>query len=215
VNQLTYEGTASALSWAVLLPPGWTFASSTATDTFAAPVPGQTDLLEWAWASIPPSTVEFRYTVNVPAGQTGTRELVALAGVRNGASLQFLAQPDPLVVALIATHSADVDRNYRISLLELTRVIELYNTRNGTSRTGAYAVAAAVTEDGFEPAPARLGSAVVTLTRYHSGDSNRDGKLGLLELTRVIELYNYRSGSSRTGQYKVKSGTEDGFDPGP
>jgi hypothetical protein len=215
VNQLTYEGTASALSWAVLLPPGWTFASSTAADTSAAPVPGQTDLLEWAWSSIPPSTVEFRYTVNVPAGQTGPRELVALAGVRNGASLQFLAQPDPLVVAEIATHSADVDRNYRISLLELTRVIELYNTRNGTSRTGAYAVAAAATEDGFEPAPARLASAAVTLARYHSGDSNRDGKLGLLELTRVIELYNYRSGTSRTGQYKVKSGTEDGFDPGP
>jgi alpha-tubulin suppressor-like RCC1 family protein len=215
VNQLTYEGTASALSWAVLLPPGWTFASSTAADTSAAPVPGQTDLLEWAWSSIPPSTVEFRYTVNVPAGQTGPRELVALAGVRNGASLQFLAQPDPLVVTEVATHSADVDRNYRISLLELTRVIELYNTRNGTSRTGAYAVAAAVTEDGFEPAPTRLASAVVTLVRYHSGDSNRDGKLGLLELTRVIELYNYRSGTSRTGQYKVKSGTEDGFDPGP
>jgi hypothetical protein len=108
-----------------------------------------------------------------------------------------------------------VDRNYRISLLELTRVIELYNTRNGTSRTGAYAVAAAVTEDGFEPAPTRLASAVVTLVRYHSGDSNRDGKLGLLELTRVIELYNYRVGGVRTGQYKVKFGTEDGFDPGP
>jgi hypothetical protein len=214
-NVLTYSGTASALSWAVLLPPGWTFASSTATDTSAAPLPGQTDLVEWAWAVIPPSPVAFTYTVNVPAGQTGPRELVALAGVRNGTSLQFLAQPDPLVVTEVATHNADTDRNYRISLLELTRVIELYNTRNGTSRTGAYAVAAAATEDGFEPAPARLASATVTLARYHSGDSNRDGKLGLLELTRVIELYNYRSGSSRTGQYKVKSGTEDGFDPGP
>jgi hypothetical protein len=49
----------------------------------------------------------------------------------------------------------------------------------------------------------------------HTADTNRDGRIGLLELTRVIELYNYRSGGSRTGQYKPKSGTEDGFDPGP
>jgi hypothetical protein len=56
---------------------------------------------------------------------------------------------------------------------------------------------------------------VASLTRHHAADSNRDGKISLLELTRVIELYNYRSGTSRTGQYKVKSGTEDGFDPGP
>ena len=58
-------------------------------------------------------------------------------------------------------------------------------------------------------------SASVTLTRYHSADSDRDGKLSLFELTRVIELYNYRSGTTRTGQYHVQAGTEDGFAPGP
>jgi len=31
----------------------------------------------------------------------------------------------------------------------------------------------------------------------------------------VIELYNYRSGTTRTGQYKPQAGTEDGFTPGP
>jgi hypothetical protein len=55
----------------------------------------------------------------------------------------------------------------------------------------------------------------VALGRYHSADTNRDGKLGLFELTRVIELYNTRSSGSRTGQYKVRAGSEDGFDPGP
>jgi len=35
-----------------------------------------------------------------------------------------------------------------------------------------------------------------------------------LELTHVIELYNYRSGTSRTGQYHVPAGAEDGFAPG-
>jgi hypothetical protein len=76
-------------------------------------------------------------------------------------------------------------------------------------------LAIAATEDGFEPAPSRIQTAVVALARYHTADTNRDGRIGLLELTRVIELYNYRSGGSRTGQYKPKSGTEDGFDPGP
>jgi len=52
---------------------------------------------------------------------------------------------------------------------------------------------------------------------YHSADTNHDGKLSLLELTRVIELYNYRVGTSRTGQYHVQTSppTEDGFAPGP
>jgi hypothetical protein len=31
----------------------------------------------------------------------------------------------------------------------------------------------------------------------------------------VIELFNTRAGSQRTGQYHVQAGTEDGFAPGP
>ena len=50
---------------------------------------------------------------------------------------------------------------------------------------------------------------------YHSADTDHNGKLSLLELTRVIELYNTRVGTSRTGQYHVQAGTEDGFAPGP
>jgi hypothetical protein len=56
---------------------------------------------------------------------------------------------------------------------------------------------------------------VLRSASLHTADTNRDGRIGLLELTRVIELYNYRSGGSRTGQYRVRAGTEDGFDPGP
>lgn len=37
----------------------------------------------------------------------------------------------------------------------------------------------------------------------------------LFELTRVIELYNTRSGTTRTGRYHVQAGTEDGFAAGP
>ena len=85
----------------------------------------------------------------------------------------------------------------------------------GTTRTGAYRVATTVTEDGFEIDSGRAPAAAVTLSRYHSADENRDGAITLFELTRVIELFNYRAGTSRTGQYHVQAGTEDGFAPGP
>ncbi|MEN9637793.1 MAG: hypothetical protein RL077_6197, partial [Verrucomicrobiota bacterium] len=113
-------------------------------------------------------------------------------------------------------HSADTDRNFQISLLELIRVIELYNVELNSFRTGAYKVDL-FGEDGFSADPGRAPSAVVSLTRYHSADSNRDGKLNLFELTRVIELYNTRSGTSRTGEYRntlpTETTTEDGFYP--
>ncbi len=214
-NTLTYAPTATALSWAVLLPANWTFVSAAGSAGDVGPRAGDGNLLEWAWSSVPASPVTFSYTVNVPAGQAGTKELVALVGVRNGASLQFLARPDPLLVEPMPAHSADTNRDFRISLVELTRVIELYNTRHGAMRSGSYALAATVTEDGFVADVLRAVATVVPLGRYHSADTNRDGKFGLFELTRVIELYNTRSGGSRSGQYKPKSGTEDGFEPGP
>jgi hypothetical protein len=214
-NSLFYTGTATALSWAVVLPPEWSFVGASGALADVGPRAGDRTLLEWAWSTVPPSPVTFTYTVRVPAGQSGPQDLVALVGVRNGAALQFLARPDPLRLEPVQPHSADTDRNFRISLLELTRVIELYNTRNGATRTGSYALALAATEDGFASDLIRAASVVASLARYHSGDTNRDGRIGLLELTRVIELYNTRSGGSRTGQYKVRAGTEDGFDPGP
>jgi alpha-tubulin suppressor-like RCC1 family protein len=214
-SSLSYTGTPSALSWTVLLPAGWTFGTASNAGAAVAPVAGQTEVIDWAWSEIPASPVTFSYTLNVPAGQTAAAELVALAGVRGTVTQQFLAQPDPLSLSRLVTHLADTDRNFRIGLLELTRVIELYNTRSGSVRTGAYAVATAVTEDGFVTAPERTSGALVTLGVHHSADVDRDGKIGLLELTRVIELYNYRVAGARTGQYRVQEGTEDGFAPGP
>ena len=105
-------------------------------------------------------------------------------------------------------HTADTDHNWAISLLELTRVIELYNYRSGGQRTGEYH-AVAGTEDGFGPGP---GSHTGT---PHSADADANWHISLLELTRVIELYNYRSNGQRTGQYRAVTGTEDGFTPGP
>jgi hypothetical protein len=215
-NTITYTGTAAGLGWQVLLPTGWNYASGGGSEGDVKPSVGTTELLEWAWTTIPGSPATFTYTLNVPASTTGEKQLTALVLFRQAGSLvQFLATPDPLAVPEAPPfHSADTDGNSRLSLLELTRVIELYNTRNGTTRTGAYKVEAG-SEDGFNPEPTRASSAVVTLPKYHSADSDRNGKLSLLELTRVIELYNFRSGTTRTGQYHVQAGTEDGYAPGP
>jgi hypothetical protein len=215
-NTITYAGAAAALGWQVLLPDGWVYASSGGSDGDSKPNIGTSGLLEWAWVAMPASPVTFTYTLNVPANASGNQELAALAIMRLGGNpLQILAKPDPLIVAKAPDrHTADTNGDGKLSLLELTRVIELYNTHNGTSRTGCYAVQAG-SEDGFTPDPTRTNSTTVTLTCYHSADSDKNGRLSLLELTRVIELYNYRSGTSRTGQYHAQAGTEDGFAPGP
>ena len=51
------------------------------------------------------------------------------------------------------------------------------------------------------------------LLRHDRADTRRDGRLSLSELLRVIELYNARSGTSRTGAYWAAVGTSDGFTP--
>ncbi len=51
------------------------------------------------------------------------------------------------------------------------------------------------------------------LARYHSADTNRDAKFSLYELLRIIELYNTREGTTRTGGYRPAEDTVDGFTP--
>jgi hypothetical protein len=214
VNTITFSGGDATMGWQTLLPAGWSFAGSAGDDGDVRPTVGGTDLLEWAWTSFPVSPVRFSVTVNVPSGATGAHEIASLVSfVRSGASAQMLAKPDPLVALPVGWHSADTNRDSRISLLELLRMIELYNTRNGTNRTGAYAVNAAG-EDGFAPAFERAAGQSAVLTAYHSADTNRDGRIALLELLRVIELYNFLSDRVRTGEYRRSAQSEDGFGSG-
>ena len=70
-------------------------------------------------------------------------------------------------------------------------------------------------EDGFAPNPAQAPGQAATLGNYYTADESQNGTLSLLDLTRIIELYNTHSGTARTGQYHPQSGTEDGFAPGP
>jgi hypothetical protein len=228
-NTFTFPAGVSALGWTVTLPVGWTFATGSGAAGDIKPVAGDSGTLNWAWSNLPASPATFTYTLNVPAGTTGSQMLAATASLRlSGSPQSAVVTPTPLsIVAGLRFHSADTmgatpgtAPDNKLSLAELLRVIELYNYRSGTVRTGQYTVQSG-TEDGYTPGP---GGATITV--YHSADTigtavgtPPDGRLSLAELLRVIELYNYRAGTVRTGQYHAlragEAATEDGFAPGP
>src|SRR5207249_2937970 len=123
------------LDWEVLLPEGWSFVSSSGNEGGIKPTTGATSLLEWSWTPAPASPIAFNYTLNVPNGASGDVYIIAIAQASGPVSV--MAQPDPLAIHQIQSrHSGDTNSDFRISLLELTRIIELYNTRNSTTRTG-------------------------------------------------------------------------------
>ena len=127
-------------------------------------------------------------------------------------------------ITLVFSHTADTNGDFRMGLVELTRVLELYDTRfdtgAGTVRTGRYQIATG-TEDGFSSDVTRDPTAVVTLPTYHAADYNCNGRIERSELTRVITLYHTRydtgAGKVRTGFYKVAVGitTVDGYTTDP
>ncbi len=221
---ITYSGTPSSLKWSLLLPAGWTYASETGSGAGVAPTPGAGSLAEWTWSgALPASPITFTAVYTIAAGTTGEQALAGTLSYVSGATtLQSLGTPDPLKIQPLASHhSADWNTDLKLGLDELLLVIARYNTRNANLRTGCYDVATVspANEDGFAGAPTRAATAVVALTRYHSADTSRDARLDLVELTRVIELYNTRTNSGgspvRTGAYRVQQGTEDGFAAAP
>jgi hypothetical protein len=95
--------------------------------------------LEWSWTTVPPSPITFTYTVSTPSNETGDQVIASLVtSQKSGTTYQTLAKPDPLIIRSASMHSADANRDRRIDLVELTRVIKLYNYRAGTVRTGQY-----------------------------------------------------------------------------
>jgi hypothetical protein len=213
-NQLTHEdGTATALSWTVLLPEGWSVRAVTGPGASMLPTDGTTSLAEWQWTSPGADPIEFSYEL-VPADADRGRFQIAtlIDGTIDGEAVESMAMPDPLYLRRLGNdrHSADLDGDSRLGLSELLRVIELYNTRNGTNRTGRYRVSLG-SADMFNPDAETAAGQPAGFARFHTADTDQDASLSLSELLRVIELYNTRSGTSRTGAYRVAEGTVDGF----
>ncbi|HPO16088.1 MAG TPA: PhoPQ-activated protein PqaA family protein [Candidatus Hydrogenedentes bacterium] len=91
-------------------------------------------------------------------------------------------------------HSADQNGDHQISLSELLRIIQFYNSDGYHCETG--------TEDGYAPGP---GSQ--TCTPHDSDYNPQDWTVDLSELLRIIQFYN-------SGGYHACEGSEDGFCPG-
>lgn len=203
----------------VPIPAGWTYVSDTSTAQ-TKPEAGATGTLVWIFSTLPPSPVAFDYTLAVPAGSTDEKAISATAIVRFQSlpEVSFLLKPEPLLLSPSLYHTADTNKDWRIGVAELLRVIELYETRHEGSRTGAYRVDDTAI-DGFAPDASVAALTARSLARYHKADTNQNGTIELAELTRVVELFNTRSGAERTGAYhRWRSGDPtglDGFAPGP
>lgn len=120
-------------------------------------------------------------------------------------------------------HSADYNKNWRIDVAELSRVISFNNTAYliTGNKSSCYSVDTG-SVDGFAGDVTRDPSAPVTLSKYHSADYNLDGRIDNAELNRVTELYNYKYlnvqtvTTVRTGQYHDNCpDSQDGFGLGP
>lgn len=95
-------------------------------------------------------------------------------------------------------HSADSQADFVITLTELLRVIQFFNT-------GVFSCAEEGTEDGYTPGPGPQDCA------SHSSDyAPQDWQIDLGELLRLIQFFNTR------GYHEcLDVATEDGFCPGP
>jgi hypothetical protein len=100
-------------------------------------------------------------------------------------------------------HSADMDMNNEVSMPELLRVIQLFNTKSGKY------ICDPATEDGY----ASGDDAAMRTCLQHSADSDDDWTFSLSELLRVIQFW------SLGGYHKATPAdegfpTKDGFAPG-
>ncbi|MBT7057313.1 MAG: hypothetical protein HN976_19625, partial [Lentisphaerae bacterium] len=219
---INYTGTPSTIGWSSAIPDGWSYSSGT-DEPGTKPTFGDEGTLEWTWTTVPSSPARFSFTLAVPEGETGDVQFASLVKYRDseGGPEQAVATPTSLVVSEVLYHTADTgvletppEPNWRLSQDELMRVIQLYNYRSGPTRTGDYHRQDG-TEDGYGVGPGdQTGTAHSADTGVLEAPTEPNWRLSQDELMRVIQLYNYRSGATRTGEYRRQDRTEDGYAPG-
>ncbi len=96
--------------------------------------------------------------------------------------------------ALTGQHAVDQNGNWAISLSELLRVVQLFNSGGFHCNAG--------TEDGYAP-----GAGDQTCASYDADYAPQDWSISLSELLRIIQFFN-------SGCYHAEAGTEDGYAPG-
>ena len=130
----------------------------------------------------------------------------ASAAVRNTGTSASNAAGDPITLSVLngavtvttgpKPHSADYNKDWKISLSEVLRMVQLHNV-------GGFHCDIS-TEDGYAAGPGDQ-----SCTPHDSDYNLRDWKISLSELMRIIQFYNALEGS-----YHVHPGTEDGYAPG-
>jgi hypothetical protein len=188
----------TALTLTEQAPLDWTFDSVvSAVPPSVVPSPGATGMLEFVWPTAPSFPLTLTYRLNVPAGQSGEKAFLGQGLYRRGAGPELAVGVGPLQSILPrVNHSSDyAPANYEISLSELLRAIQFYNS-------GGYHYALG-TEDDYAP---EIGAQDGP---PHDADySPANWAIGMSELLRLIQFYN-------SGGYHVMEGTEDGFAAGP
>ena len=183
------------------LPDGW-LVTDLVNDAGAAikPAAGDGGTVSFAWITVPTFPVELAYHVSVPADATGNYAIT-------GEALYRLSDSAQLTTGLISTAvvpgvstehctTADTDHDWNISLSEVLRLVQLYNSGQfHCDATG---------EDGFAP-----GAGDQMCTLHNSDHLSPDFKIELSELLRLVQFYN-----AADSAYHVTQGTEDGFSPG-
>lgn len=149
-----------------------------------------------AWAQITASDaqgsgqIEVAVQPNAEDYQRVARLTVSGAGIST--STAIIAQTGVLGVG--PTHTADVDQDRVMDLLELLRVIQFYNSGHFHCETG--------TEDGYAP-----GAGDESCTAHAADYGPQDWAITIVELMRIIQFYN-------SGGYHNDSSSVDGFGAG-
>ena len=186
------------------LPHGWRYDGIVdGTAPTIVPASDKTGLLEFAWFPVPTFPTSFTYRAQVPAGASGD---VLLRGQGIIRTLESGERRTALVEDLIdgpgapPPHSADTSADNIITLSELLRVIQFFNS-------GGFSCAAnpEASEDGYQP-----GFEGGIFCAPHASDYQpQDWVVRLGELLRLVQFFNF-------GGYTACPDTfsEDGFCPG-
>ena len=154
------------------------------------------NVLTFVPTTVPASPFTISYDIVIDAGEpTGNIKTFENGGILlNGSVAAYFPETSFRIGS--PYHSADYSpMDWKISLTEITRVINLYKG-NGYHTD-------ATTGDGFAP-----GTGAIT-AGYHSADyAPKDGKISLTEITRIINLY-------KGNGYHADATTADGYAPGP
>ncbi len=146
-------------------------------------------LFEIVFVIDPSATAGVPLSVSEGGSDAATPDAVLVDAAMAGFSITPLANT--------GQHAADSDGDWSVSLSEILRIIQFFNSDSYHCEPG--------TEDGYAPS---LGAQDCL---PHDSDYNaQDWAVNLSELLRAIQIYN-----TAEGYYHTDGGGEDGFAPGP